>query len=389
MPMPSATDRIRADHADDLFVLAQLASPDGRTAARHVAEVLATADIAAAADIEEERQLLVRALLERVETAGDETADAPSPLARAQLSRVVGERLPVVLSGLEHTDRVLLGMRFVQDLSSAQVAGQLGLEDADVSRREEHLTAEIRQALLSGAAPYELDALSAHLTTEELRRAIGHTLGSDLQALPPSLRSSPPPVQAQASPSKPAGMSRLLLAGYLTLALAVTLLTVYAVTRAQPSATGETDALTLAARQAASVDLLVETNESERAAQFARDHSGFSFVLPTLDGYQMRGVTLHELATGVSVPAFGLGDESGEEVIVFTFPYSLLDRAGGHLTLTSATRTALEAQDAVAIYPFGKTHALVWRHRDDVFVAVTDGDPDALSTRIVWERADG
>ena len=357
MPTPSASDRLRADHADALFVVAQLASPDGRTAAEHVASALDETDVAIAADRDEERHLLVRALLDRIARSDGDVGDSTSHATRTQLSRVVGERLPVVLSGLERVDRVLFGMRFVQNLPTDQVAEQLEIAETDVAERERRVTDDVRMALLSGAAPYELDALGVHLTDDILHRAIGQTLADELQALPASLRPpspSPPPLPR----TPPKRSNRFLLAGYLTLALAITLLAVYAVTRTRVQSV-ETDAVALAARQATSVDLIVETTEPERAAQFARDHSGFSFALPTLDGYQLHGVTLHELTAGVSVPAFGFTSESDGDVTLFAFPYSLLDRAGGRLTLDHDTRTALEAPDAIAIHTVDDVNALV------------------------------
>jgi hypothetical protein len=301
------------------------------------------------------------------------------------LNRVVGERLPVVLSGMERADRVLLGMRFVQNLLPDQVADHLNVNEADVAQREQRMTDDVRASLLSGAAPYELDALHVHLTDEALHRAIGQTLGSDLQALPASLRASQPAESPKpvAPRTAPARTNRLLLTGYLALALAITLLAVYAVTRTR-SQPVETDAVALAARQAESVELIIETTEPERAAQFARDHSGFSFVLPTLEGYGLEGVTLHELTPGVSVPVFGFSSGTEGDVTLFVFPYSLIDRAGGRLTLNRDTRAALEAPDAIAIHALGDAHALVWRHRDDVFVAVTERDADALRERITW-----
>ncbi len=385
MPTPSTSDRIRVDHADALFVVAQLASPDGRTAAQHVAAVIEATDLSVAADADEERRMLVRALLDRVAERSDLSADAPSSAARTQLSRLVSGRLPVVLSGMSAPDRVLVGMRFVQQLSQAQAAEQLGTIESRVAEREQHVLDNLRDALLSGAAPYELEALGAHLTGDALGAAIGRALKDDLQALPPSLRPTQPASPPEAErPSKPPKRSnRMLLAGYLALALAITLLAVYAVTRERFQAV-ETDAVALAARQAESVELIVETIEPERATQFARDHSGFSFSLPTLARYRLDGVTLHELAPGVSVPAFGFSDDSGDDVVLFTFPYSLLDRAGGRLTLDRDTRIALEASDAIAIHDLRSANALVWRHRDDVFVAVTESDADALRERISW-----
>ncbi len=385
MPTPSASDRLRADHADALFVVAQLASADSRTAAEYVTSILAETDVAFAADGEEERRLLVRALLNRIAQA-DGDADVTSHVAQTQLARVVGERLPVVLSGLDRADRVLLGMRLVQLVPPNQVAGQLGVDEADVIEHQRSVTERVRDALLSGAAPYEVDALGNHLTHEALSNAIGRTLGDDLQSLPPSLRASQPepsPTTPEPQSLAPKRSNRFLLAGYLALAVAITLLTVYAVTRMRVD-TVETDAVSLAVRQAAGVELIVETTEPERATQFAHDHSGFSFALPTLDGYQLRGVTLHELVEGVSIPAFGFTSDADAEVMLFTFPYSLLDRAAGRLTLDHDTRSALEAPDAIAIHSLKDASALVWRHRDDVFVAVTDGDADMLRDRITW-----
>jgi hypothetical protein len=168
---------------------------------------------------------------------------------------------------------------------------------------------------------------------------------------------------------------------YLLLAVAITLLTVYVFTsrRARPP---ETDALALAMRQARDVELMIETGDEGRAERFARDHSGFSFRLPQLEGYRLRGTTLHELAPRVTVPAFGYRGEGGEEVVLFTFPYSLLDRSAPRLSLPTDVRAQLESEGRFDLHEMGSVGAVVWRDRDDLFVAVTSGNLADLRDRI-------
>lgn len=102
--------------------------------------------------------------------------------------------------------------------------------------------------------------------------------------------------------------------------------------------------------------------------------------LPVIDGTNLEGVQVEEIASGAPVPVLIYRD-AGERIPVFVYNYALLDATRGELALSPGTLERLDRGDTV-VDRSGSRPVILWRSRDDIFLAVASGDPDSLTARI-------
>lgn len=102
--------------------------------------------------------------------------------------------------------------------------------------------------------------------------------------------------------------------------------------------------------------------------------------LPVVDGMNLEGVQVEEIASGAPVPVLIYRDE-GRRLPVFVYNYALLDATRGELVLSPGTLERLDRGDTV-VDRTGSRPVILWRGRDDIFLAVASGDPDSLTARI-------
>ena len=126
----------------------------------------------------------------------------------------------------------------------------------------------------------------------------------------------------------------------------------------------------------------LRTDRPERAEQFVRDELGRRLTVPRIDGAVLRGVGLAKVAPDERVPVFRFRDStSGRPVTAYAYDYALLDRTGERFRLVPRLRRQIQKEGRFATQQVDDHRVLLWRHRDDIFAAVT-ARPDSLQQRI-------
>lgn len=416
-----------------LYALAQTVTETERDARRLVertyerAADLATRRPSALPDTDEETRAWVFELL--VETArqapgegtrfGEETADDKNSsddddgdrhFRRRAQERFLRRTLPSAFAALTSAQRLLLTLCDVEGLDTAAAAGVTGRPEREVHQQHARARADLRDALRRMAPPPERtfledDALPDSRLAEALRRMAKRDLTSPPPALRPAARralsrpsqapgaSAPPGEATPDRPSRapapgnetwgkrsPSRLSRALAAALL-IALAGGLGYLGTVFL---DGTGTTSLAALSAENASGMTVRLRTQRPERAEQFVRDELGRRLRVPRIEGAQLRGVGLAEVAPDERVPVFRFRNAaSGRPVTAYAYDYALLDRAEGHLQLSDTLRRRLREEGRVTIQEVGSQRVLLWRHRDDIFAAVTDR-ADSLQQRIAF-----
>ena len=404
-------------HLERLHAFAQTLTPDPDEAAR-----LAEAAYRRAAAVPPEarpdldaKAWLFRLLLEehgrRAETSG---ADALDVHRRSLVEAFLNRALPGAFAALPAPERTALVLCEVEGFSCAGAGDVLGLDPVAACGRLDAARATLVELLRAGATPAERPLLSGGLPEGWLGPALRRVVEDDLAPMPPALRTNleagaepPVPPAPTARPaldagSEPApepnrrrtsavpkrrtsawetGLGRGAVA--LAIVLAAGLLGYFFSSPPPPEV--DTNVITLSARQTRAVTPTLRTGDAERAERFVRSHLGQRLTLPAIGEAALQGVAIEEVAPDVHVPAFVFADSlTGRPVTLYAYSYALLQRHADRLRLEGDIRRQIEDAAHVDIHDLGEAKVLVWRHRDDIYVAVTQGDAEALRQRIFY-----
>jgi hypothetical protein len=149
--------------------------------------------------------------------------------------------------------------------------------------------------------------------------------------------------------------------------------------------TDEPDALARSVEAAGNLRLLLRTDVPAEARQFVREEFGWRVGVPAFDAASLTGVAIAQAAAAVEVPVFLYADEEDRNVAVFAYSYALLDQVPDRLRLTGDDYDDLAEGDPV-IRGTDLGDVILWRDRDDIYVAVTHLPPDALTDGLSMER---
>ncbi len=395
---PSAdADEALLDHLDALYGFAQLVSQDAEAAARLVRDTYTRAFATPlphglAAAPHEARAWLYRLLLDERRASRDSQValalvddDEDLQARRFALSATLVERLlPAALLALPSQLRLMLVLCDVEGLACEDAAEVVGMEDdeacAALVEAQETLVANIRGA----AALHEVPILDRMLEVPGgMRRALAEALERELDPLPPTLRPTIPLPERRAQVPVSEGMRQRRLWPYaLALALAATAAVVY-VQRRPPEASAE-DLVEVTADDASAATPTTPLSEREGGEAYALDNAGWRLALPTVRGYRLSGASMRDVAPDVSVPVFHYAseDSAAGAIVVYAYTYRLLDIARDRLALDPAILAGLEDERHSEQIDLGGAAVLVWRSRDDVFVAVAPPGTTDLAERI-------
>lgn len=183
---------------------------------------------------------------------------------------------------------------------------------------------------------------------------------------------APPARLAPAEPTPRSLPQRILIAALLIAAAA---LIGYALTR-PTDGDAAADALARTVEVAGRLTEPFETDDPAAALAYIRGEFGWRVGVPVFPEAQLEGVAIARVAPAVEVPVF-LYRAGGERVPVFAYSYALFDQVTDRLRLRRADYDALTGEDAVTRRTRG-TDLVLWRDRDDIYVAVTDLPPEQL-----------
>ena len=389
-------------HLPRLYAFAQLVTPDPAAAARLVRATYARAfeemapENAGEVLPEATGQRLYRLLLDvRREERGEAPPIAPAPahfhdapddLATSRerhAHRLVDFHLPPALVSLDTADRLVLYLCNVEGLSCEEAAPVLGVTPPEGCAHYDRARAALRSRILAAVSVHERPMLEEILTDEKLRAGIGEALQDELAPVPPTLRPqiTPPAPEPPPAPAAPDPFGRWIKTGYLLLLLFALGIAAYLLFR-QPPAPPETNLIVLAARSAPQATFPLETSDAAVAETFVEEHAGWRLSLPAIGGYTLAGVGIDELAPGVSVPAFRYAGADSSRLVLYAVTYSLLDQAAGAVSLENDVLLELEDDAHFELHDIEGTQVLLWRNRDDLFLAVTPTPDGSLARRI-------
>lgn len=436
MSNASLTERqeLLLQHLDSIYLLAQAVSPDGTQAAQLVEATYIQAFITPPLNhtFEDDKRWLFQLLMQihREQTEVDHLDDegethrvdavpaleSLNVLRRRLARQIVDRALPVALTTLPDRQWLILLLCDAEGLSCADAARVLDLEaEEDARGLLEQARLGVENVLQANVSDPERRLLNQSLSADWLRATLRRTIEAEFSPVPPSLRQSvfniTEPTDAEqgatdapatsntalttaapdADPSKPQRHQTILprlrrFSGALLLILTVALIG-YVISRSLEK-TPETNLITLSVQQADAVRSAIETPSPEQAEAFVLTELNWRLTLPTIHHTVLKGVGTREVARGVTVPVFlyedTFNDASAQQITLYVFTYALLDQYRDRIQLDSEILRQIQDDLQFDLHDLGERNALVWRSRDDIYVAVTSGDPEALRQRIVF-----
>ena len=302
----------------------------------------------------------------------------------------------------------------MNQLACTDAAYVLDLDAETACLRLEQARTAMRDALHADVSEREWQLLDQNLPDDWLRPTLRRTVEATFGPPPPTLRpailkATPPTIPTatvasaldrSASPSSTSSPYRTSVLPsrrkdgprwYRPLVVLLLILGMGAigyVTSRSLEREPETNLITLAVRQADAVRPSIQTGSPEQAENFVRDELNWLLTLPTIDQAVLTGVGSREVAPGVTVPVFlyddTLDETDGGAITLYVFSYALLDQHKERIQLEPEILRQIQNDEQFDLHDLGRRNALVWRNRDDIYVAVTPGDPEALRKRIVF-----
>ena len=141
------------------------------------------------------------------------------------------------------------------------------------------------------------------------------------------------------------------------------------------------DALEVVQAAVQDLSLEFETDEPVQAVRFISDAYGRRVAAPELRGYALLGVAPAALDADATTPAFVYEGPDGPFGVA-ALDYALLDAAGERLAFGPELRGLLADDGRTFLREAGTATAVLWRDRDDVFVAFPTA-PQAVADAVV------
>lgn len=397
------------EHLDRLYTFAQAMVLDASAAARLVEVTYARAYATPPEErpLLEEQTWLYNLMMQahREEQAGPERAAAeggapqapvPADFRRRLAEQLVDRKLPTALASLPEDHRLLLLLSDGEGLSCREAGRVLELEEETACQRLEIAQATLQELLLSSVTTVERPLIEEHLPPGWVRAALQRLTQSEFIPLPPTLRQSVAAI-AREQRSRPRPEARLRARRrapgrawmFVRRAFAALVLigtagllgyTIADLSRPEP----DTNLITLSAEQAGRIQPTFRTGSPEQAERFIHDRLGWRLTVPTIDGASLAGVGISEVVPGVEAPAFLFENASGEPIVLFAYSYAFLDRFDDRIHLDADVLRQIEDDQHFDLYDLEEDKVLVWRNRDDIYMAVTRDDAESLSERIFF-----
>lgn len=312
------------------------------------------------------------------------------PLVGVRAGRAVRDRLlPSVLGTLDVRDRVMIWFAAAGITSASDLGVILGVT-SDIAgewSRDAHTTLGVR--LLQSAPLHDRLLIAAAEKEEPTRDAVRRILDTLIeppptilsQRLAAFLRIRAPKRRERSNPRR-VFRRFILVAGLVTIIAAVG----YGIQSLRPDPAPaprrSVDAVRMAFDLADDARPVFRTSSAEQAEIFVRDRIGWSIIAPAIQGTSIIGVGLVSVLDGQEIPVFFYGDGPGFAVTIVAYTYEFLDRAEPGITLDRSVRQQIGEMGRFSLLDTGPGKALVFRNRDDIFVAVTPGDMEALQESI-------
>ena len=396
------------DHLEAVFSLAQVIASDAEEAVQLVERTYQRA-LAGPADADpkdDQRVRLFRILLQlRDARPTDLTPNGGGPSELSNFRRrlaleFVDQTFPTAFAALPSEQRVLLMLADVQELDCRRIGIILEVSEEAACARLDEARGAVRDAVYSSASDAERHLLESGLSKQWVRSALRRMAESELVALPPTVlpsiissmrRATTDELPAQPTPAPDAAEERgSVVTGVLKRVLAIVLIVAVAgllgygfssLMRQNPRA----NLIALSARQAVDVQATFQTASAEQAERYVYDRLGRRITVPSIERAALQGVSIRSVSDGAEVPVLLYEDaaETGS-VVVYVYSYAFLDRFEENLVIGRDVLGQIEEEGNFDLHDLGAEKALVWRRSDDILVAITLGDAEALRQRITY-----
>ena len=334
--------------------------------------------------------------------AADEAAPGDDPLRQDVAGDLIERALPVALAACSPQKRFLLA------LDAFEAAGERpepAFSDASLSDAYSTLQTKLQGVL----SPIEYNLVDEALSPTSLRDAVREWVTTRFSPAPSSLRArirttlqtTTPADESSAIDSNessetetatsgsvlpsrlnPRALLLTLLIGVLVVAGGIGV-TYVMQSSPTPSSPSSTSLVAFSAEQARTVTPDRAMTSRSEAADYVQSTLGRQLEVPGLMGAQLRGVG-RVRSGGAEIPVF-LYEDAGEStrIAIFAYSYALIDRMAATATLDTQVRSELARRNHLVTHTDGPTGGLLWRNRDDIFVAVAPSlSTDSLRGRL-------
>lgn len=345
-------------------------------------------------------------------------ADLLQDFRRQTAEDVLQRAVPVAFALQSPREQLVLTLSDIVALDVREVAVVLDtdpktLNDEVTSARRALWTA-VRRELTKGERALVDEELPDGALQEALRGVVAPHLGP----VPPTLRPSvsalmdQPPSASEASPDDEGGISidfsrprsisransdpsrgfaswlaprlqRITVALFIILITGITGYFLSSYLTPSSTSTPPTDLLQLSVQQTDAVQPTMQTSNLMEVERFVAEQLGRSIAVPRIDSAMLRGVSIVEMETGIRIPAFVFSDTTSDHrITTYAYTYAVIDQFGDRVRLTQDIRQELQNEQQVNLHSTDESGVLVWRVRDDIYVAVTKADPQRVRSRI-------
>lgn len=378
-------------HLDQLFLIAQFITRDADHAARLVDSMYKSIDADSSAS-EVSLEGLVNRLLAIADSLDRRSEDNRSPGDHSEQARrheseqflASSVRLQFLL--LTPRDRLELWRCVEFDMPIAPDQNAL---DA------------FKDQLLSSLDTHQGFVFGNLVTREAVASALKAYWNSAFIPVPPTLRSvvesgdrlrkpeaarrnrraSARPTRKNPTRERPNRVNRVILYTWVILAAsAIGYLLMRVGTPTPPSS----DILELSLSVADDVDITFHTGNAEQAERFIADRLGWRLSTPVITQASLLGISFTEILDSIELPVLVFTDnEDHSEFPVFVFSYKFLENHRDRFRLARGTLRQIQESAGFDIHELDSRTAVVWRDRDDIFVAFVEGSGTDFQARII------
>jgi len=373
-------------HLEQLFLVAQFISSDADQAARLVDSVYKGSITDASATDESLSELVSRLI-----AIGDSLDD------RLEESRGLGDQSE---QARHHESEQYLASSVRLQFLLLTPRERLDLwhcVEIDLPHLPEHNALDAFKDRLISNLDADQGAVFGNLITREaVERALRQFWSSVFVPVPPTLRSvvesrlghtrpknlhkGRPATARQKRPRKNR-MNRVLLYTWVILAAGVI---GYLLTRLGTPTPPSNDIIELSLSAANDVDITFRTGNAEQAELFIADRLGWRLSTPEITRASLLGISLIKILDSIELPVLVFSDnEDGTEIPVFAFSYSFLENHRDRFGLARSTLRQIQESAGFDVHELDESTAVVWRDRDDIFVAFVEGSGTEFQARII------
>ena len=414
-------------HLDRVYEMARVLAPTEKRASKLVEATYRRAAQSSAPDGHSERAWLLRLLLQTYAARRSDAATTSSVSTMRRPADLLQDfRFQTAEDALQRTVPVAFALRSPREqlvLTLCDIVALDPMEAAtvlDTDPQGLHEEAAAAREALWNAVRDELTAGERMLVEEELpdgalQDALSRVVAPHLGPLPPTLRPSVSAIVAQ-DPTELASMpdddpdeeddlgptqpfstqhrprsssphlgERLQKGGIALLIILAASLAAYGVsTYLLPESSPATvNLIQLSAERANGLQPTLETSNAVEAELFVTEQLGRNIAVPRIDSSVLRGVSIVEMNDAIRVPAFVFTDQaSNRRITTYAYTYAVIDQLGDRVRLTQDVRENLQSEQQIMLHTTDTGSVLIWRVRDDIYLAVTQANPRSIRGRI-------